>query len=111
MKSALIFLIFGYSIIVRSQDIIVNISGRNTFSLNGKWNYIIDPYENGYYDYRYEPYDKNPNPYGGYFLDRQPSNKSELLEYDFEKSPTLTVPGDWNSLIISETAEIQWLLR
>jgi len=85
------------SLAVHSQDIIVNASGRDVFSLNGKWNYIIDPYENGYYDYRYEPYDKNPHPTGGYFLDRQPANRWELLEYNFDKSPTLTVPKDWNS--------------
>jgi beta-glucuronidase len=80
-----------------SQDILVNALNRSTFSLNGKWNYIIDPYENGYYDYRYEPYDQNPTPTGGYFLDRKPANPSELVEYDFDKSPALMVPKDWNS--------------
>ena len=86
-----------FSAFVQSQDILVNASGRQPFSLNGKWNYIIDPYENGYYDYRYEPFDRNPNPTGGYFLDRKPADKTELIEYDFDKSPTLTVPKDWNS--------------
>lgn len=76
---------------------ISNVYNRTIFSLNGKWNYIIDPYETGYYDYRYEPYDKNPNPNGGYFLDRHAKSKTELLEYDFDKCPTLMVPGDWNS--------------
>jgi beta-glucuronidase len=83
--------------IVTAQDVISNIQGRETFTLNGKWNYIIDPYENGYYDYRYEPFDKNPNPTGGYFLDRKPADKTELIEYDFDKSGVLTVPKDWNS--------------
>ncbi len=82
---------------VSAQTTMTNVLGRHTFSLNGKWNYIIDPYETGYYDYRYEPYDKNPNPYAGYFLDRHAQNKSELLEYDFDKCPTLMVPKDWNS--------------
>ena len=85
------------SMCIWSQDLMINVSGRDVFSLNGKWNTIIDPYENGYYDYRYEPYDRNPDPHGGYFLDRQPSDKSELLEYNFDKSPVLTVPKDWNS--------------
>ncbi|NOQ92896.1 MAG: hypothetical protein GQ552_09310, partial [Flavobacteriaceae bacterium] len=31
---------------------------RNTTSLNGTWHYIVDPYETGYYNYRYEPYDQ-----------------------------------------------------
>ena len=53
--------------------------------------------EKGYYDYRREPYDARPNPTDGWFLDRKPANKSELIEYDFDTSPTLMVPGDWNS--------------
>ena len=61
----LVFLIVALQL--QAQNIITNIPGRTTFSLNGKWNYIIDPYETGYYDYRYEPYDKNPNPQGGFF--------------------------------------------
>jgi beta-glucuronidase len=94
-----LFLIASFALTVKvsAQSVITNVYGRNTFSLNGKWNYIIDPYETGYYDYRYEPYDKNPNPTGGYFLDRHAQNKSELLEYDFDKCPTLMVPKDWNS--------------
>ncbi len=79
------------------SQIITNLSGRNTFTLNGKWNYIVDPYETGYYDYRYIPYDANPNPTGGFFLDQHQTDKTQLLEYDFDKCPTLMVPGDWNS--------------
>ncbi|MBN2275357.1 MAG: beta-glucuronidase [Bacteroidales bacterium] len=97
MRPILITLIVLLPFNVLSQNIIINVNNRTNFPLNGKWQYIIDPYENGYYDYRYEPFDKNPNPYGGYFLDRQPAGKSDLQEYDFDKSPTLIVPGDWNS--------------
>ena len=32
-----------------------------------------------------------------FYLDKQQNSKTQLLEYDFEKSPTLSVPGDWNS--------------
>lgn len=86
----LIFLFVNLQII--SQDeLIQNISGRKTVSLNGDWHIIIDPYENGYYNYRYEP---NPN---GYFKNQKPKDKSDLVEYDFDLSPTLKVPGDWNS--------------
>ena len=31
------------------------------------------------------------------FQKRQAKNKSELIEYDFDKSGTLKVPGDWNT--------------
>jgi beta-glucuronidase len=97
MKPLIITSCLMFSLCVCSQDVIINVSGRDVFSLNGKWNTIIDPYENGYYDYRYEPFDKNPNTTGGYFLDKHLSDKSELLEYDFDRSPVLTVPKDWNS--------------
>ena len=34
---------------------LANVLGRQTVSLNGKWNYIIDVQEEGYYDYRMNP--------------------------------------------------------
>ena len=81
-----------------NNSLIQNTAGRNTVSLNGKWNYIIDPYETGYYDYRYKPYDESPNPSNGaFYLDKKQEDKTELIEYSFDKSPTLWVPGDWNS--------------
>jgi beta-glucuronidase len=81
-----------------SQDLITNTLNRKSISLNGTWNYIIDPYETGYYNYRYEPYDQlkqknNSAFYNNYHTD----DKSELVEYDFDRSPTILVPGDWNS--------------
>lgn len=74
-----------------------NVPGRHATTLNGKWHVIVDPYENGYYNYRREPFDAAAKPAGGYFLDRKPADRSELIEYDFDASPTLMVPGDWNS--------------
>ena len=69
----------------------INVDARPGLTLNGKWNTIVDPYLNGYYNYRLQ---EHPN---GYFMDRQQQDKSELLEYNFDTSPTLLVPGDWNS--------------
>jgi beta-glucuronidase len=74
-----------------------NVYGRAGTTLNGEWRVIVDPYESGYYNYRREPFDAEPRPSGGYFLDRKPADPSELVEYDFDASPTLSVPGDWNS--------------
>lgn len=74
-----------------------NVYARSGMTLNGKWHYIVDPYENGYYDYRHVPFDAKPDPTSGYFMDRKPANASDLVEYDFDAAPTLTVPGDWNS--------------
>jgi beta-glucuronidase len=74
----------------RETNLIINVDGRKMTSLNGKWSAIIDPYETGYYNYRYEP---DPN---GYFKNARPRDKTERVEYDFEASELLNVPGDWN---------------
>ena len=60
-------------------------------SLNGAWNYIVDVQEEGYYDYRMNPY-----PWG-FFMNAKPQKPEDLIEYDFDKSPTMTIPGDWNT--------------
>ncbi|MUP46026.1 beta-glucuronidase [Gramella sp. BOM4] len=80
-----------------SQDLIQNIDARNTLSLNGRWNYIIDPYQMGYLDYRQQPFDESESGTGGFFDNRVQEEKDERLEYDFNQSPTLKVPADWNS--------------
>ena len=65
--------------------------GRPGASLNGAWHVIVDPYDNGSLDYR-----SQPRPHG-YFDDARPRDRSDLIEYDFSRSPTLQVPGDWNT--------------
>ncbi|MCX2574436.1 glycoside hydrolase family 2 protein [Pedobacter sandarakinus] len=93
----IIFLSFFSTAAVAQVNAIQNIQARKIQSLNGKWNYIIDPYENGYYDYRHVPFDQSKSGSGGFFDDRVQKDKSELIEYDFDHSPTMNVPGDWNS--------------
>ena len=68
-------------------------------SLNGEWKSIIDPYETGFYDYRWAARDMETNPSRSetFFLDVKPENPSERVEYDFDTSPSLSVPGDWNT--------------
>jgi beta-glucuronidase len=75
----------------QSPSRIVNVEARRTTSLNGKWRAIVDPYENGYYDFRLRPSTD------GYFLDAKPKDKSDRIEYDFDTSGQLDVPGDWNT--------------
>lgn len=71
---------------------------RQLLSLNGYWKYIVDPYENGYYNYRYQPYDSvSPKAKAAFFNNAKPDNKSELLEYNFDTSDSILVPGDWNT--------------
>jgi beta-glucuronidase len=70
----------------------------NITSLNGKWNYIVDPYETGYYSFHSEVYDqKNIGSPSAFYNNYHAKNKAELVEYDFDKSPLMTVPGDWNT--------------
>lgn len=75
----------------KSAALITNLAARNVTSLDGRWQTIIDPYETGYYDYRLNPRKD------GYFLNAKPQNPAALIEYDFDSSPELNVPGDWNS--------------
>jgi beta-glucuronidase len=80
------------------EHLIANVYNRTTSSLNGHWKYIIDPYENGYYNYRYEPFDKQKNPgKGAFFKNAKPDNPSDLVEYDFDMMDSISVPGDWNT--------------
>ena len=102
MKSKLVFLVLLQltftEFVIPQENLIVNVMNRSSFSLNGYWSYIVDPYENGYYNYRYITFDSYENPgKGAYFTNAKPENKSDLVEYDFDKSPKIQVPGDWNS--------------
>jgi beta-glucuronidase len=83
---------------IAQDEILNNAYSRTSFSLNGEWNIIIDPYENGYYNYRYEAFDlTDPPSKNAYFTNTSPVDKTDLIEYDFDNSETLMVPGDWNS--------------
>ncbi len=74
-----------------NADLIQNPVAREHVSLNGQWNIIIDPYENGYYNHRYEEHK------WGYFKNAKMQSPSDLIEYNFSLSEKLQVPGDWNS--------------
>ena len=72
-------------------DLLQNIDAREKMSLNGNWDIIVDPLENGFYNYRLVEYD------GGYFRNAQMQKPTDLIEYNFETSAQLMVPGDWNT--------------
>jgi beta-glucuronidase len=79
------------------QIIIQNVVSHENISLNGPWNFIIDPYEMGYYDYRLEPFEQSPSKKGGFYDNIINAPKDKRVEYNFSLEPTLQVPGDWNS--------------
>lgn len=92
IKLGALCLLLLFSVTARAQSpLLTNVSGRHTLSLDGRWQTIIDPYENGFYDYRSQ---ESPN---GYFKDARPKSPGDLVEYDFDDSPQMSVPGDWNS--------------
>jgi len=78
--------------IAQPGGLIQNVPGRKTTSLNGSWNTIVDPYEVGERDYRWKA-----DPEAGFGANRKPTTKSDLVEYDFDRSARLQVPGDWNT--------------
>jgi len=67
---------------ITPSNLITNIPARSTTSLNGAWHVIVDPFENGK-----ERFSR----------DAKPKDKSDLVEYSFDLSPVLNVPGDWNT--------------
>jgi beta-glucuronidase len=67
----------------QSVSLIADPASRKTISLDGTWNTIVDPYESGIPSRYYEP--------------PKPKDKSALIEFDFDHSPKLHVPGDWNT--------------
>ena len=72
--------------------LLVDIDHRTAIDLDGDWHYIVDPYQTGLYTFHHE-IKKN-----GFFEDLEaPATPNGLIEYDFAKSPTLKVPGDWNT--------------
>jgi beta-glucuronidase len=98
VPAVLLLALLAAAPVLRAADpVIANAYARAVLTLDGPWRTIVDPYDNGYLDYRLQPYDAKEHPTGGYFLDRAPSSPSDLVEYDFDSSAQLRVPGDWNS--------------
>jgi beta-glucuronidase len=85
MKRCLIVLLLAASALAAPapSTLIANIPGRTTVSLNGAWHAIVDPFDNGQS--------------AGFFRNEKARNKSDRVEYSFDASPVLNVPGDWNT--------------
>ena len=67
---------------VSASNLITNIPGRTSVNLNGAWQAIVDPFDNGA---------------GSFYRNAKAKDKSDLVEYSFDASPVLNVPGDWNT--------------
>ena len=91
LSTSLLLIASGLWAVAQEVPQVANVMARQTTSLNGAWNYIVDVQEEGYYDYR-----MNPTRWG-FFINAKPQRPEDLIEYDFDKNPTLQVPGDWNT--------------
>lgn len=76
---------------LQPTPLIVNPRGRDTVSLNGPWNIIIDPQDRGL------PTRALGLTLPGFFENLQDTGPMELVEYRFDESEKLQVPGDWNT--------------
>ena len=66
-----------------SQELMTNVYGRDVQSLNGKWDAIIDLYDQGRRNKIY--------------LNQKPQGNTDFYEYSFDHGLRLNVPSDWNS--------------
>lgn len=80
-----------------AQTFTQNTFNRQSTTLNGKWHYIVDMYETGYYDYRLMPRDKRAGDAEAFYSDTKAVDKTDRVEFSFDQSPTLNIPGDWNT--------------
>jgi beta-glucuronidase len=85
-------LLLGGVMQAKEIPLLSNIYSRQSISLNGSWNYVIDPLENGYYDYRLKPFEKN-----GFFENKKAATPGDLVEYNLDESEIMNIPSDWNS--------------
>jgi beta-glucuronidase len=80
----LLFIAMGHCLHGQAPaPLLANVGARATTSLDGTWHIIVDPYETGLGE--------------RYYLDRKPADKTDRVEYNFDESETLKVPGDWNT--------------
>lgn len=94
-KISLLLLVSLWSLFAIAQDnLISNTGARKSLSLNGKWEYIVDPYETGFYDYRYKELKESNS--DAYWNTDVPANKTEKKEHGYIEKYSIEVPGDWN---------------
>lgn len=86
-------LAFPFFAVAAAQQttLLVDVDHRPQVSLDGPWHFIADPYRDGW--------GGNPDHASlrGYAQNAHYVPGGPLVQYDFSRSPTLDVPGDWNS--------------
>jgi beta-glucuronidase len=72
--------------------VITGADKRPGMSLNGDWHVIPDPYATGLFDFH-----KHEIKRGWFMNEKAKPGDTGPIDYDFSKSPTIKVPGDWNT--------------
>ena len=75
----------------QNSVLLTNVLVRTRRSLDGMWKAIVDPYDTGYIGLLGTRNER------GFFRDFSPRHAGDRIEYDFENSLDLQVPGDWNT--------------
>ena len=83
MKKILSFIVLSCAVLSAYGSALVNVYGRQYRLLNGRWDAIVDLYDQGGRMKVYE--------------NRQPEGETDFYEYAFDGGLRLEVPGDWNS--------------
>ena len=82
-RCSLVLLLAGWAFASPAPStLIANVPGRTTINLDGAWRTIVDPFDNGK---------------SSFFRNEKPRTKGERVEYSFDASPMMNVPGDWNT--------------
>jgi beta-glucuronidase len=74
---------------------LLHLPARRKQSLDGPWRYILDPFDAG---------KRGNNDRRTFWKNFRPADTGPLVEYDWEESPIIDLPRDWNS----HAAELMW---
>ena len=75
---------------VAPSSVIGNLAGRSRLSLDGRWRYIADPFD---------VVMRKPRDRRNVWKDQIEQPGQTIIEYEWESSPELTVPGDWTTQV------------
>lgn len=82
----LLLLFLGTFCKSESQNVFLSNADNRTYtSLDGKWKYVMDAYETGQIGFM------------SIYENSTPKDKSDRVEYSFDRAQTLWVPGSWNA--------------
>jgi beta-glucuronidase len=75
---------------IAPASVISNLAGRSRSSLDGRWQWLIDPFDAA----RRKPRDRR-----AVWKDQIEQPGQTIIEYEWDTSPVLEVPGDWNTQV------------